>query len=283
MANPSAAPSQATLNRLPTGLWKHRELLQQLIARDIHMRYRGSALGILWSLLNPLFTLTVFAVVFGVIFDSKLTDQPDESKVLFALALFSALVTFNFFAEILGRSPSLIVLSPSYVTKVVFPLEVLPAAAVGAALVHLVISLVPLVAGIVILRGQLPWTIIQWPLLLLPLVCWSLATAWFCSALGVFVRDLQQVVGTATLALMYASAIFYRLGKVPEDAGGFPLRAVVGANPLAFIAESSRNLCLLDIPLDWGAWIWQSLAALGAMALARTFFRRTQHAFADVI
>ncbi len=265
------------------GLWENRNLLGQLIVRDIQSRYRGSALGVFWSLLNPLFMLLVFAVVFGVIFEGRFTGHAGETRATFALQLFAGMVTFNFFAEVFNRAPALVVSSPTYVTKVVFPLEVLPAAAVGAALIHLLISLLPLLAGILFLQGAIPWTCLQWPLLLVPLVGWSLAVAWFAAALGVFVRDLQHLVATASLVLMYASAIFYPLARVPEDLAGFPLRALVGANPLAFIAESSRNACVWGASLDWPIWAAHSFVALVALWVGRAFFRRTQHAFADVL
>lgn len=277
--NAAASPA----SRLPTGLWRHRELLRQLAVRDVAARYRGSFLGAFWSLLNPLFMLAVFAVVFGVIFEGKFTGHPQESRADFALQLFAGMVVFNFFADLLMRAPMLVVASPSYVTRVVFPLEILPAAAVGAGLVHLVVSLVPLVGGLLWLRGGLPWTALQWPLLLLPLLAWTLAVGWLLGALGVFLRDLQQVVSTVSLVLMYASAIFYPIEKVQEDLAGIPLRAIVRANPLAFLAESSRNLLVWGAPLDLGAWCLHSLVGLAAMFLARTIFRRLQPTFADVL
>lgn len=272
----STLPAPAQPNRRG-GLWEHRGLLRQLIIRDVQARYRGSALGVLWSLLNPLFMLAVFAVVFGVIFEGRFTGHPEESRADFALALFAGMITFNFFAEILARAPGLVVATPSYVTKVVFPLQILPAAAVGAGLVHLVISLAPLLAGLLFLR-HLPVTLLLWPLLLLPLVAWSLAAAWFFAALGVFMRDLQHLVGTLSLVLMYASALFYPLAKVPEA-----LRPWIQANPLAFLAETSRGLALWGEPLPWSAWAIHSAVALLALAGGYTFFRRTQHAFADVL
>lgn len=246
-------------------------------------RYRGSTLGLFWSLLTPLCMLAVFAVVFGLVFKGKFSDRTVETPVEFGLALFAGMVVFNCFAECLTRAPSLITTTPSYVTRVVFPLDIIPAAAVGSALLHLLISLVPLVLGSLYFRGHLPAQFWQWPFLLVPLLAWCLAVAWFGGALGVFVRDLQQAMATITLVLMYLSAVFYPISKVDEDVYGIPLRAIVSANPLAFLAESSRNLAVWGTPLDWQAWAVHSAIAFTALGLGRLFFQRTRSAFADVI
>ena len=246
--------------------------------RDVLGRYRGSALGVFWSFLNPLLMLAVFAVVFGTIFEGKFTGQPTESTWDFALALFAGLTVFGLFSECLARAPGLVVLNPSYVTKVVFPLEILPVVSVLAALVHLAVSVVPLVLGVWILRGHVPATMLLWPVLLVPLTCWALAVSWFVAALGVFLRDLGHVVVTLNLVLMYASAVFYPLAKAPEK-----LRPFIAANPLAFLAESSRNLAVWGLGLDWGQYALHLAVSVAALLAGRAFFLRTKPAFADVL
>lgn len=273
---PPAAPAKQ-------GWWAHRSLWLQLTRREVESRYRSTALGFLWSLLTPLLMLAVFAVVFGLIFEGRFTGHPQESKADFALALFAGMIVFNFFAEALARAPTLITSTPSYVTKVVFPLEVLPVASVASGLVHLALSLVPLLAFTLLLRGSLPWTLLEWPLLLVPLVGWALAVSWTLAALGVFLRDLVLAVSTVNLVLMYASAIFYPLEKVPADFYGWPLRALVELNPLAFLASASRDLAIWGTPLAWVPWAKHSAVALLAAWLAQRLFRRARPAFADVL
>src|SRR5580698_3496176 len=118
--------------RIGANLRRHRILIGQFVKRDVLSRYRGSYLGLLWSLLRPLCMLAMYTVVFGYIFESKLGNS-NERKFDFTLALFCGLILFDFVAECVTRSPMLVLANPNYVTKVVFPLEILPVMAVGAA------------------------------------------------------------------------------------------------------------------------------------------------------
>jgi lipopolysaccharide transport system permease protein len=254
------------------------ELIVQLAKRDVLGRYRGSYLGIFWSLLRPLFMLAVYTVVFGYIFESKLGNHPDESKLDFTLALFCGLVLFDFFAESLSRAPTLVLANPNYVTKVVFPLEILPVSAIGAALMHLLISFVPLVIGLWVAHGSVPLTILYLPLILLPLVLLCLGLSWFLASLGVFIRDINAVVPVVIVILMYASAIFYSISKVPPN-----LLPIVLYNPLALVIDQARNAVLWGISPVWGRYTLALIASCAVMVLGYAFFMRTKSAFADVL
>ena len=139
-------------------LRRHATLIRQFVKRDVLSRYRGSYLGVLWSLLRPLSMLATYTIVFGYIFQSKLGSRPNETKFDFTLALFCGLILFDFFAECLLRAPTLVLTNPNYVTKVVFPLEILPVMTVGAALVQLVISFIPLLIALLCAHGSIPLT-----------------------------------------------------------------------------------------------------------------------------
>ena len=161
----------------------YRHIIGQFTRREVLGRYRGSYMGIFWTFLNPLLLLGIFTLVFKFVFHAKFTGNPHEGSFDFALLLFSGLIVYNLFAECLGRSPTLILSNANYVTKVVFPLEILPVTVVLSGVLHLLISFVPLCLGVAFLRafGQpasvphgLPLTILYWPLLLLPIFCWSL-------------------------------------------------------------------------------------------------------------
>lgn len=254
------------------------ELIVQLTKRDVLGRYRGSFLGIFWSLLRPLFMLAVYTVVFGYIFESKLGNHPDESKLDFTLALFCGLVLFDFFSETLSRAPTLVLSNPNYVTKVVFPLEILPVSAIGAALTHLLISFVPLVIGLWVAHGSVPLTILYLPLILLPLVLLSLGLSWFLASLGVFVRDINAVVPVVIVILMYASAIFYSISKVPPN-----LLPIVLYNPLALVIDQARNAVLWGVAPVWGRYTLALIACFAVTVLGYAFFMRTKRAFADVV
>ena len=254
------------------------ELIVQLTKRDVLGRYRGSFLGIFWSLLRPLFMLAVYTVVFGYIFESKLGNHPDESKLDFTLALFCGLALFDFFAESLSRAPTLVLANPNYVTKVVFPLEILPVSAIGAALIHLLISFVPLVVGLWVAHGSVPLTILYLPLILLPLILLSLGLSWFLASLGVFIRDINTVVPVVIVIILYASAVFYSISRVPPK-----LLSIVLYNPLALVIDQARNAVLWGIAPVWGRYTLALVACFAVTVLGYAFFMRTKNAFADVL
>ena len=122
-------------------LWVHRELLWQFTLRNVELRHKGSHLGLIWSFLNPLLMLGLYVLVFGYIFGGSFGILPHETRVDYALGIFLGLTLFHFVSEVLGISPSIIVGNPNFVKKVVFPLEILPAANVGGAVFHMLISL----------------------------------------------------------------------------------------------------------------------------------------------
>jgi len=264
--------------QIASHLRQRGELIAQLTKRDVLGRYRGSFLGIFWSLLRPLFMLAVYTVVFGYIFESKLGNHPHESKLDFTLALFCGLVLFDFFAESVNRAPTLVLSNPNYVTKVVFPLEILPVSAIGAALTHLLISFVPLVIGLWVAHGSVPLTILYLPLILLPLILLSLGLSWFLASLGVFIRDINAVVPVAIVIVMYASAIFYSISRVPPN-----LLPIVLYNPLALVIDQARNAVLWGIAPVWGRYTLALIASFAVTVLGYAFFMRTKSAFADVL
>ncbi len=255
----------------------HRLLIGQFVKRDVLSRYRGSYLGILWSLLRPLSMLAMYTVVFGYIFESKL-GNPNESKFDFTLALFCGLILFDFLAECVSRAPTLVLTNTNYVTKVVFPLEILPVMTVGAALVQLVISCIPLLIAQLCAHGSIPLTVLYLPLILLPLVLFCLVITWLLASVGVFIRDINSLVPVVLMFILYDSAFFYSIDRVPPN-----LLPLVLANPLATIIDEARNAVLWGSPLVWGRYGVVLFASFAVMILGYTFFMRTKSAFADVL
>ncbi len=261
---------------------QHFFLIAQLTRREVVGRYRGSHLGIFWSFVNPMLFLCIYTLVFRYIFHARSSGHADEGPVDYALALFAALIIFNVFAECLNRAASLILANANYVTKVVFPLEVLPLTVVLGSLVHLLIGFVPLLLATLIARGgQLHLTVLLWPLLLVPVTFWALSIAWLTTALGAFLRDLSEIMAAVTQILMYASAVFYTLSsldKVPPQ-----LVSIIRWNPLAFFCEQSRNLAVWGDPMDWHGYGWVTLSGVVAMLFSYKLFMNVKPAFADVV
>ena len=268
------------LNPIPmaTNLYRHRSLIKQFAWRDFVSRYKGSFLGVFWSFITPLMMLAVYAFVFSVIFKSKWNAQTDQSQVDFALTLFCGLTVFNIFAEAVTRAPALILAYPSYVKKVVFPLEVLPVAALATSLLNAAVSLGILLMGQLIINHSISKTIFLFPMVLFPLVAMTTGITWFLASLGVFVRDIGQAVGVIVTMLLFVSGVFFPPTAVPKE-----FEFVVNLNPLVSILEESRRT------LMWGLypnWEWLLSACVGSiviMLLGYAWFMRTKKAFADVI
>lgn len=269
----------------PTSLWaliescyKNRQLIIQMIKREVIGRYKGSIIGLGWSFFNPILMLTVYTFVFSVVFKARWGIDTNESKTQFAVLLFVGMIIHGFFAEVISRAPSLILSNVNYVKKVVFPLEILPIISMGAALFHTLISVGVLLLAFMIFNGFLQWTAIFFPLVFLPFVFFTLGLAWIFASLGVFVRDITQAINLIVLILMFLSPVFYPITALPEEFKPWLL-----ANPLTFIIEQSRVVLIAgDIPDFIGLMIYM-LYSLLLMWLGFVWFQKTRKGFADVI
>lgn len=267
----------ASLGAMFSSLWKNRELIKTLITREVIGRYRGSALGILWSLFNPIFMLAVYTFVFSIVFKARWSTG-SESKTEFALVLFAGLIVFNFFAECFNRAPALVLSNANYVKKVVFPLEVLPWVSVGSALFHMLVSITVWVTFYVIVIGIPHATIALLPLVLLPLALLLAGIGWALASLGVYLRDVSQVAGIITTMLMFLSPIFYPVTALPAK-----YQALLQLNPLAPGISQIRDVLYWGVVPD--AIIYSVyLAACFLIAwLGFAWFQKTRKGFADVL
>ena len=273
--NPHATQPTSLL-ALSISLWRNRQLIMQMTKREVVGRYKGSAIGLAWSFFNPVFMLVVYTFVFSVIFKSRWGG--DESRTLFAIVLFVGMIVLGLFSEVLNRAPSLVLNNVNYVKKVIFPLEILPVIAMGAALFHTSISLAVLMAAFVIFNGFLHWTIIFAPLIFLPLIIVTLGLAWMLAAVGVFLRDAGQTIGIITTVLLFLSPVFYPVTAVPEN-----FRPFIMANPLTFVIEQAREVIIWGRLPDWiGLGIYTTAAVAVAWA-GFVLFQKTRKGFADVL
>lgn len=256
----------------------NRSLLWQFARRDVLGRYRGSLLGLTWSFLTPLLMLGVYSFVFVGVFRASWPGAAKGGGLEFALQVFAGLVVFNLFAEVTNRAPNLIVEQPNLVKKVIFPVELLAWVTVLSGLFHLLISVASLLVVLLIARGGLPITAISLPLVLLPFLPFLLGLGWFLSALGVFVRDVGQVMAMVVSLTMFMSPVFYSLSTL-DARWQFWMRL----NPLTLIIEQVRLVVLQG---QWPSWpalgIYALLACVFAVAGA-AFFQLTRNGFADVL
>lgn len=247
--------------------------------RDLGQRYRGSYFGFFWSLIVPLFMLLIYTVVFSVIFKARWGEAGGNTPPSeFGLVLFSGLIPFTMFSEVVNRSPTLILTAPSYVKKVVYPLQILPVVAVGSALVNSLISVVILLAGTLVVLGSVPPTVALLPLAYIPLILLCLGLGWFLASLGVYVRDIAQGVGLVVQMLFFMSPVFYPVTAIPMQ-----LRMLLYLNPLTAILGAFRHALLQREGLSVGVWSgWTAITAVMAI-LGYAWFMRAKKGFVDVM
>lgn len=253
---------------------RHRYLLGQLVKRDVMLRYRGALFGMVWMFLSPLLMLAIFAFVFGHIFQSRWPQQPDGMP--FWLILYSGLIVFNLFADAVSRAPTSVRGYPSYVKKIIFPLEILPLVPLGAGLVHAAFNLAILVLALAF-TGHLGAGILLLPLLVIPALLLGLGLAWFLAAWGVFIKDMTQVVPLFVQMLLFLSPVFYPASAVPDF-----LQPIYALNPLGAVIEATRA-AVLGLPVAWTHWTAALVAGLAASLLGLAFFNHARDEFADVL
>jgi lipopolysaccharide transport system permease protein len=252
-------------------------LAPSLIRREIEARYRGSIFGVLWSFLTPLMMIAVFTFVFAVVFQAR-WGSGSTSKTEFALIIFAGLTAFNLFGEVFARAPSLVVAQPNLVKKVVFPLEVLVPVALGAALFQTCIAFAALLVFQVLIGSGLHLTALAVPILVAPLALFTLGIGWFLAALGVYVRDVAQIVPPITTALMFLTPVFYPTSALPEF-----IRPLAAYNPLGASIEQVREAVIFGRLPDPAAWLVGLAGSLAVAGLGYAFFQKTRKGFADVL
>jgi lipopolysaccharide transport system permease protein len=253
-------------------------LLFKLTERDIFGRYRGSLLGITWSFVQPLMMLAVYTFVFSQVFQARWGGSSAASPRLFAMNLFVGLIVFNLFSEVMVRSPGLVTENPNYVKKVIFPLEILVPVALGSGLFHAGCSLLVLFAVQILLLHYLPLTALFLPFVWLPFLLGSLGLGWILSVLGVFLREMSQLIVVVMQMLMFLTPIFYPLSALPQE-----WRPLLRLNPLAPVIEETRAILLEGRSVSLYYIIAGSLAMLIFCEICFRVFLRSKGAFADVI
>jgi lipopolysaccharide transport system permease protein len=258
-------------------LLNHRGLIWELAKRDFVGRYKGSFMGMVWSLINPLFMLSVYTIVFSVVFKAR-WGTGDESKVSFAIVLFAGMIVHGLFAECLNRAPGLVLAQPNYVKKVVFPLEIFPWVALSSALLHFIVSFTLLLIFCIVSGIGLYATTLLIPLVIAPLLLMTLGLSWFFASLGVYLRDVSQIMGFATTVLLFLSPVFYKVSALPKN-----YQILLELNPLTLPIEQLRDVMLWGKGIDWISWGISLLISSAIFHIGFWWFQKTRKGFADVI
>ncbi|GGZ70814.1 transport permease protein [Lysobacter xinjiangensis] len=258
--------------------WRYRSLISILTHREVSGRYRGSLFGSVWSFITPLLMLAVYTLVFGLVLTTRAPGGGDGGMLMVALRLLAGTLTHALFAEVISRAPSLVVSQPNYVTKVVFPLEVLGWVSLFAALVHMgaALGLLLVVNGIWGTGFALSQLAI--PVIMLPFAILLIGLVWLFAALGVYVRDLAQLVGPLVMVTMFLGPVFF-----PRSAMPAALQPWLAINPVTVPIEQLRTVLFDHAWPDWTSLGNYALVAVVIYALGLTAFASLKRGFADVL
>ena len=268
---------RADLLYIPGSIVEHRFVIGQLAKRAILGRYRGTVLGLLWSLVTPLLLLAVYTFVFGTILQVRWVSQ-SGGNAEFAAILFSGMLVHGILAECLTQASTLIVANPQYVKKVVFPLEALPWVTVISAFFQGVISTGILLAYLFFVQGGIPWTAVLFPIPLFVLAFVCIAVGWLISATAVYLKDIAQMMGLLSTVLFFMAPILYPKTALPVE-----FQNLLYLNPLTYIIEQFRAVVLWGELPNWNGLALYGIASVAIAWMSLAWFQKTRKGFADVL
>jgi lipopolysaccharide transport system permease protein len=250
--------------------------MASMVRRDILSRYRGSFGGSLWTFLNPLLLMTTYFFLFGVVLQQRFAG--DASRSGYVLYFLAGMLPWLAFSEAVGRSATIMLEYRSFVKKLVFPLETLPVNLVIAGAVTEAIGLVIFTIGVLAARHTIPVTVLWLPLLVIPQLLLTAGLSWFLAALGVFLRDIGQIIGLLLTLWFFLTPICY-----PESQlHGAALR-ILSFNPMFVLVRGYRAVFLENRAPDAMPLIALWIAAVAAAILGHAWFHRLRRSFPDVI
>lgn len=252
-------------------LWAFRELLYFLVWRDICVRYKQTLLGASWAILQPLASMTIFWIFFGRLSGFSVPGVP------YPLYAYSGFVLWTFFANAVSAASNSLAASAYLVTKVYFPRVIIPAAAVLAAFVDLLLSLLPLVVLLALYRVAPSWTWLGAPLAFAGTTLLALGVGTLLAALNVKYRDVRHAVPFVLQMWMFATPTFYSLDVIPER-----FRWIALANPATGLVQFFRST-VLGLPFDALSMLWAGIAILVSLLIGLAVFRRMERTFADIV
>lgn len=257
--------------------WHQRTLIGQFVRREVLGRYRGSFLGLGWSVLTPLAMLGIYTLVFRHVFKARWPGMAD-GDLTFALNLFAGLIVFSWASEFIIRAPRLVTEQPNLVTKVVFPLHILPWVNLLTSTFHALLALGVWLVACVLAGMPLGLSWLSVPLALLALAPVLLGLGWILASLGVFFRDLAELVGPIMSMMLFLTPVFFPIKALPAF-----LQAWLVFNPLALPIEALRTGVLLGQWPDFASLSVLFCAGMVVMVAGHWVFERTRDGFGDVI
>jgi lipopolysaccharide transport system permease protein len=257
-------------------VWRNRGLIRVMVRRDILGRYRGSFGGAFWTIINPLLLMLTYFFVFGVVLKSRFGQ--DQSRTGFALYFLAGMLPWLAFSEAAGRSATLMLEHRSFVKKLVFAVETLPVNLVVSGLVTELFAVALFSAFLVAIRGGVPPAVLWLPALLVPQILFTAGVSWFLAALGVFVRDLGQIMGFLLTIWFFITPICY-----PETSLGPSAKLLLSKNPIYVLVAGYRSVFLENRAPAFGP-LWKLwLVSAVVFVLGHAWFYKLRKSFADII
>ena len=257
-------------------IWTNRFLIIELSKRGYNQRYQGSYGGIIWSFFQPVLLLGIYTLVFSVILKTRWGFSGDTKE--FTLILFAGLIILNIFTECLSKAPLLITDNPNFVKKIVFPLEILPWVMVTTVFLQTLVSIVVWFLGYFILFGLPKPTAFYFPVILLSFFPLLLGLGWLLSAIGIIVRDINQLTLLLSHSLLFLTPIFYSIDSAPPL-----LQKLLMLNPLTFIVEQFRSVLIFGQIPSWTGLTAYFLCSLCFAWASLKIFRLLQRSFSDLV
>ncbi len=256
--------------------WHYRELLGFLVWRDVKVRYKQTLLGVAWVVLQPLVSMAIFTLLFGVLLKVPSGGAP------YPIFAFAALLPWNYFAGAMTRSSGSLINSANLITKVYFPRLIIPLSGVLAGLVDFAVSFVVLLVMMFIYRVPLTWNMLWLPFFLLLAMATALGFGLWLAAMNVRFRDINYLVPFLVQVWMYATPVIYGSTLIPER-----FRWILGLNPMTGVTEGFRWALLgeqLQAAAAPGGLFYISIGiTLLVLVSGMFFFRATEKTFADIV
>jgi lipopolysaccharide transport system permease protein len=259
-------------------LINHGDLVGRFAGRASAKERRGLQLGVAWAVITPLFMLAVYGFVFGVVMNRGAAFEEVGEPAPFLLTFFAGIIVFRLFAGAITQAPTLITSQKGLATRAAFPLEVLPWSHVVSGVLVFLAPLSILVAASAVLHQMPGWTLVLLPVVLAPLMLVMVGAVFVLSALGVFLRDLTQMVPPVMVGVLFLSPVFYPLEAAPEAARPFLM-----VNPISPTVIALRDVVLHAAVPDWRPLAIQAGAGWLLAWAGYWFFAKTRKAFADVL
>jgi lipopolysaccharide transport system permease protein len=253
------------------GYWR---LLLRVSLSELRSRYAGSLFGLGWAVLSPLFIISIYAVIYLVVFRVRV---PSMSSFQYVLFIFSGLIPFLMTSDSLGNGVGSVVVNRAVLSNTVFPVDIVPVKSVILAQTSMVVGMVVIVSAVA-LTGSLSWSILLLPVLWLLHMMALVGILWFISLINLIFRDLQNMVGLVVMVLMVASPIAYTPDMVPDA-----LKMLILLNPFAYFVIAYQQVIVLGTLPSIGNLFAVVLLGGGLFVVGGYFFYHAKQALIDYV